>query len=352
MIDGNETGDRYYIGNMEYNQTQTLEFIHTSEGRVRYNGVDYAYDYYLKDHLGNTRTVFADGNGDGILADNEVLQETHYYPFGMSIGDLAVDRGADNKIKFGAKELQDDVLNGVKLNLYDYNTRYYMPDVPVFTTNDLLSETYSFQSTYAYAINNPIRFTDFLGMGPEDEVKRKKETDVKLVAYCLRQGLQLASMAVSQYSSLFGAAGDAIGVTEGQLLPNPDYASMDLTIAETSLEISLSNGDFEDFTEVVTDVNNTLEEYDLNMIDSYLLSDEQLDQLTNGDITLDDLTDSKVDADDLTSEMDMEGNEDKINVLFNRPDEEGFSENQFLVNGTIALFKKGEEVKKEDETKQ
>lgn len=77
-----------------------LEYIHTNECCARLSGSELHYDYYLKDHLGNARTVFADGNGDGILADNEVLQETHYYPFGMSIGDLAIDRGADNQTKF------------------------------------------------------------------------------------------------------------------------------------------------------------------------------------------------------------------------------------------------------------
>ena len=172
-----------YIGNFVYKDGD-LDYILTSEGRVTEPVLGtLQYEYFLKDHLDNTRVVFADGNSDGVVDATEVLQENHYYPFGSSIGDLAVDRGADNKIKYYGKELQDDALNGIKLNLYDYNTRYYMPDVPVFTTQDLLAEDYSFQSTYAYAINNPIRYTDFLGMGPDDKVKdeeeKKKEEEKK-----------------------------------------------------------------------------------------------------------------------------------------------------------------------------
>ena len=334
------------MGAFEY-EDDGLKQIHTSNGRVRYdvNTNDYHYDYFLKDHLGNTRVVFT---GDSNDDEPTVLQVNNYYPFGMRFNQGPEYQSQENQYLYNGKELQSDM----GLDWYDYGARFYDPALGRWHVIDPIAEIYNDLSPYNYSFNNPVRFIDIDGMGPDDPVKGGKETDVKLVAYCLKQGLQLASMAIGQYSSLFGAAGDAIGVTEGQLLPNPDYASMDLTIAEKSLEISLSNGDFEDFTEVITDVNNTLEEYNLNMIDSYLLSDEQLDQLANGDITLDDLTDSKVDADDLTSEMDMEGNEDKTNVLFNRPDEEGFTENQFLVSGTIAQFKKGESDKKEEETEQ
>ncbi len=133
------------------------------EGRItKPTAGTFQYEYFLTDHLGNTRTVFADGNGDGVLADNEVLQETHYYPFGMSIGDLAIDRGVDNKIRFGGKELQDDDLNGVNLALIDFGARFL--DNFRWTTIDPRAEERYSLSPYNYCSLNPINRIDPDGM--------------------------------------------------------------------------------------------------------------------------------------------------------------------------------------------
>ncbi|MCG8411517.1 MAG: hypothetical protein MI739_09560 [Bacteroidales bacterium] len=66
MVEGNTPNNQYYIGNMEYDNNKELKYIHTSEGRVRFSGSDIVYDYYLKDHLGNTRVVFSANNTNGV----------------------------------------------------------------------------------------------------------------------------------------------------------------------------------------------------------------------------------------------------------------------------------------------
>jgi hypothetical protein len=62
------------------------------------------YQYYLKDHLGNTRLA-VNTSGQG----GTVVQQTDYYPFGMDIA--CYNGGLDNKYRYNGKEFQEDVIN-------------------------------------------------------------------------------------------------------------------------------------------------------------------------------------------------------------------------------------------------
>ncbi len=80
-----------YIGSFVY-KDGLLRAILTVEGRVVVDGSSYEYQYFLKDHLGNTRVTF---NESGTVIQvgakrrsrkrNEVEQcgKDSYYPFGM-----------------------------------------------------------------------------------------------------------------------------------------------------------------------------------------------------------------------------------------------------------------------------
>jgi len=94
----------------------------------------------------------------------------------------------DNRYLYNGKELQDDF----DLNWYDYGARFYDAQIARFHTLDPLAEKYSFQSPFVYAVNNPIRFSDFNGEGPIDRVK-KANSFVELNGFILyRQEFEYA----------------------------------------------------------------------------------------------------------------------------------------------------------------
>jgi hypothetical protein len=55
---GSVTGETYYAGMFEYDKNKALTLIHTDEGVVNYAGGAFTYEFFLKDHLGNTRATF------------------------------------------------------------------------------------------------------------------------------------------------------------------------------------------------------------------------------------------------------------------------------------------------------
>ena len=119
------------------------------------------YQYTIKDHLGNTRVLFYDGNNDGSISSSEILNEEHYYPFGMSIkGDWQAISDPDFNYRYNGKEMHDD--HG--LDWYAYDFRFYDPAIGRFTGVDPISDQFPHVTTYNYAENSPIAFIDLHGL--------------------------------------------------------------------------------------------------------------------------------------------------------------------------------------------
>ena len=135
------------LGGFVYEDNQ-LEFVQTAEGRAVPNGASFDYEYYLKDHLGNTRVAFNEAG--------EVMQETHYYPFGLRLkGGSWQESGASrNKYLYNGKELEGE---GLGLRWYHYGARFYDPQLGRWHSVDPADEL---NSPYNYSGNNPVRFVD------------------------------------------------------------------------------------------------------------------------------------------------------------------------------------------------
>jgi RHS repeat-associated protein len=151
--DNNVNIKEYYAGNMVYNKDIALSYILMDEGRILpiydANGIitGYSFEYYIKDHLGNTRLVL---NESGTAT-----QETHYYPFGLEMAGLGTT-GSTNKYTYNGKDKQTEF----GLDWLDYGARMYDAAVGRWWTVDPMAEKFYPASPYSYVVNNPIILMD------------------------------------------------------------------------------------------------------------------------------------------------------------------------------------------------
>ena len=144
---------------------------------TKFNRILGSKSYELSDYLGNVTVTLSDRK---IAAKSpssprtvffyfaEVKSAQDYYPFGQII---EARSSASYKYRFGynGKE-NDNEVKGVG-DQQDYGMRIYDPRLGRFLSVDPRYKIFTSLSTYCYAANSPIRYTDIDGEGPGDRVK-------------------------------------------------------------------------------------------------------------------------------------------------------------------------------------
>ncbi|NMN37566.1 DUF6443 domain-containing protein [Pedobacter sp. SG918] len=140
-----------YLGGIQYNGN-SIDFVTTEEGRAL-PGTPYVYEYFLKDHLGNTRAI--------VKQDGSIAQVQDYYPFGLDMNPGNQFTGSPaNNYKYNGKEKQ----NELGLEQIDYGARFYDPVIGRWNVVDPLAEKAYSSNPYVYTDNNPVNNVDPNGM--------------------------------------------------------------------------------------------------------------------------------------------------------------------------------------------
>ncbi len=151
-----------YCGHIIYEDGKLKRILHP-EGYLT-KTTKYEYYYYLKDHLGNNRTV-TKWSGSGYTPTSQaIVQATNYYPSGLPFGEQLYGGSSSPGIyspgtqpyKFQGKEYE--MMYG--LNQYYQGARFFGSDLPMTPTQDPLAEKYYDISPYVQCLNNPVNYID------------------------------------------------------------------------------------------------------------------------------------------------------------------------------------------------
>lgn len=137
-------------------QAGTADVLNT----LGYSGIPITKNGYLYIYVTN-ETPGWDAFFDNLSVQHRsgpILEETHYYPFGLTMAGISSQalksNYAVNKFKFQKQELQNkEFSDGSGLETYEFKYRMDDPQIGRFWSIDPLADKYLYNSTYAFSEN-------------------------------------------------------------------------------------------------------------------------------------------------------------------------------------------------------
>ena len=151
-------GKNSFFKQVSTNNSQ--ETLSVTDREITKNGYVYIY---VSNETPNVDVFF--DNLQVSQTRSPLLEETHYYPFGLTMAGISTQSAGklDNKKEYNGNELQNkEFIDGSGLAWYDFNARIYDQQVGRFIQIDPTPEDGDQESLtpYHFTGNNPIRFND------------------------------------------------------------------------------------------------------------------------------------------------------------------------------------------------
>jgi len=166
-----------------------------------------------------------------------VLEQSHYYPYGLTVSGEPASSVNEQPIKLTTKELE----TSFNLNMYDFNDRKFVMQRGQWTSIDRKAEAMRRWSPYTYCFANPVSFIDPDGMSPTIFINENAPTsdiqaqgNAQSAANQLDEGSSL-NIKRNPFTGQISATGTATTAADQRLLQaiNDPTIKVNITAEET-----------------------------------------------------------------------------------------------------------------------